>query len=222
MSKRFFLFITKFLAYTGVVIITLPGTHLIAQTNGFDVVPKSPQYISFLNQDSVVAKIYTPVTSDNLQGSELNLSAEHIQIYEAAIEAEKLIAYYFKKDDFKSSIIEHFKGKDRQKDVQWIKNVETIKQKILNEKFNINIKSGTSAELNYRLSKLTYTTDNHAINILLNAEWLGYGMKTEAITKAILEETGKVIEHILYNDTYIKQHQENDFAEYLMGVYFGA
>jgi hypothetical protein len=56
----------------------------------------------------------------------------------------------------------------------------------------------------------------------LNAEWLGYGMKTEAITKAILVETGKVIEHILYNDTNIKQHQENDFAEYLMGVYFGA
>lgn len=221
MSKRFFLFIPKFIAYTGVVLITLPGTHLIAQTNGFNVVPKSPQYTSSLIQDSVFAKIFTPVTTDNLQGSELNLSAGHIQIYEAAIEAEKLIGCYFKNEDFKSSIIEHFKGKDRQKDVQWIKNVETIKQKILNEKFKINIKLGTSAELNYRLSKLTYTTDKHAINILLNAEWLGYGMKTEAITKAILVETGKVIEHILYNDTNIKQHQENDFAEYLMGVYFG-
>ena len=221
MSKSILSAIRLIISSIGVVIITLPGSHLIAQETGFNGICQSCWFSIIDHEDSASSKIFIPETTNSSQFASFS-SNSNLQINQAAIEAEKLIEYYFKMEDFESSILEHFKGIDKQKDVHWIKKVETAKQKILNEKFKINIKQVSSATLNYRFSKLTYTSDKHAINILLNAEWLNYGMKTEAITKAILEETGKVIEDILYKDISPKQHPGNEFAEYLMGVYFGS
>jgi hypothetical protein len=202
------------------VIITLPGSHLIAQETGFNEIYQSWRSSEINNEDSSVSKIFIPVTGK----TQIELSSAtngYAQINQAAVEAEKLIAFYFKQEDLISVIGEHFNGKVGEKDGQWIKNISSLKNKILDEKFKINIKQGTSSELNYQLSTLTYTSEKPFINILLNAEWLNYGMKTEAITMAILEETGKVIENVLYKDLNSTHHHEKGFAMYLMGVYFG-
>ena len=221
MSKSISSTLKFILTYIGVVIITLPGTYLIAQENGFNGFRQNYTYSMLNNEDSAVSKIFIPVTTGNAQVDLSFATNGYAQINQAALEAEKLIAFYFKQEDLLSTIGEHFNGKAKQKDVQWIKNVSSLKNKILDEKFKINIKQGTSSELNYQLSSLTYTSDKPFINILLNAEWLNYGMKTEAITNAILEETGKVIENVLYKDLNAKHHHENGFAMYLMGIYFG-
>jgi hypothetical protein len=221
MSKSISSTLKFILTYIGVVIITLPGTHLIAQENGFNGSRQVHKYSILNNEDSAVSKIFIPVTTGNAQVDLSFATNGYAQINQAAVEAEKLIAFYFKQEDLLSNIGEHFNGKVREKDAQWIKNVSSLKNKILDEKFKINIKQGTSSELNYQLSSLTYTSDKPYINILLNAEWLNYGMKTEAITNAILEETGKVIENVLHKDINAKHRHENGFAMYLMGIYFG-
>lgn len=221
MSKSILYTLKLIFTYTVVVIITLPGTYLIAQENGLNEFRQNYAYSLLTNEDSAVSKIFIPITTGNAQVDLSFATNGYAQINQAALEAEKLIAFYFMQEDLISNIGEHFNGKIREKDAQWIKNISTLKSKILDEKFKINIKQGSSSELNYQLSKLTYTSDKPFINILLNAEWLSYGMKTEAITMAILEETGKVIENVLYKEINAKHHHEKGFAMYLMGIYFG-
>ena len=155
MSKSISSTLKFILTYIGVVIITLPGTYLIAQENGFNGTSQIHKYPMLNNEDSAVSKIFIPVTTGNAQVDLSFATNGYAQINQAAVEAEKLIAFYFKQEDLLSNIGEHFNGKAREKDAQWIKNISSLKNKILDEKFKIKIKQGTSSELNYQLSSLT-------------------------------------------------------------------
>jgi hypothetical protein len=83
MSKSISSTLKFIFTYIGVVIITLPGTHLIAQENEFNKTSIIYNNLLIENEDSALNKIFIPVTTNNTQVALSNTSIGYLQINQA-------------------------------------------------------------------------------------------------------------------------------------------
>jgi hypothetical protein len=138
-TSRSFQYIYKcFALYILMVIITLPGTHLLA------------------NEEAPVARYKT--------------SVHHNQLKQAIEETEK-------------RILNHYKHSSD----------NTHRSQLFDHALDIRIELLPSASMNYHLTGFVPESANSKALILINSNWLEYGISDEALIRLILEGTGAAI-----------------------------
>jgi hypothetical protein len=204
----------QILKYIGIVIITLPGTHLLANDSNGKISNVESVWSNSINEDS--SSKYSPSISSS--STFFYISSENKQVGQAAIEATKLIKDYFKNENLDDLLSQHFISKKPVTNAIWIEKISLLKQLISSDKYNLPIKLVPSSDLNYGMSKLITSKSTGYPVIALNNNWIDYGMKTEAIIQVILKETANAIEFYLNDGA--KTESENLFSGYLMESYY--
>jgi hypothetical protein len=204
----------QILKYIGIVIITLPGTHLLANDNNDKISSIESKWDNLLIEDSS-AKYSSPISSIS---TFFYISTENKQVSQAAIEAEKLIKGYFKNENLDALLSQHFSTRKPVTKNIWIEKIALLKQLVSCDKYNLPIKLVPSSDLNYGMSTLITSKTTSSPVIALNNNWIGYGMKTEAIIQVILKETANAIEFYLNDGA--KTGSENPFSTFLMESYY--
>ena len=200
--------------YIGIVIITLPGTNLLANNSNDKISSIESKWDKLFIEDSSAK--YSSATSST--STFFYTSTENKQVSQAAIEAEKLIKDYFKNGNLDALLSQHFNTrKSVTKDV-WIEKVASLKLLVSSDKYSLPIKLVPSSDLNYGMSTLITSKTTSSPVIALNNNWIGYGMKTEALIQVILKETANAIDFYLNDGA--KTGSENPFATYLMESYY--
>lgn len=204
----------QILKYIGIVIITLPGTHLLANESNGKLARLESSWKTSLNEDSSTK--YSPAFSS--ASTFYYISGENKQVSEAANEAAKLIKDYFKNEDLDNLLSEHFNTKKSPNNSIWLERAASLKQLVLSEKYYLPIKLASSSDLNYAMSTLITNKSSNSSIIAINKNWIEYGMKTEALIQVILKETASAIDHYLNDGT--KSGSENPFSTFLMESYY--
>ena len=204
----------QILKYIGIVIITLPGTHLLANDSNGKLSTIESSWEIPTNEDS--ASKYSPAFSN--ASTFYYISAENKQVSQAANEASKLIKDYFKNEDIDNKLSQHFNTKTSFTKSIWLEKAAILKQLVLSEKYYLPIKLAPSSDMNYAMSALITSKANTSPVIALNMNWIGYGMKTEALIQVILKETSNAIDYYLNDGA--KAGSENPFSTFLMESYY--
>ena len=206
-SKRISTISRLIICYIAVVIITLPGSHLIARIS---------DNISASNNDSLVALIYP---NDNAPIAMFSIKEKTSQFAEAALDAETRIREFFLDADYPSALFSHFNGNHMQPTMAWMKKASQLKTLVLENKFNLSIQLTSSSDMDFMMSAFISKRSNGQPLALLNRNWIEYGITHEAFTRLIIELSGFAFDQFLNGDNDTKGNEGKDFANDLSSIY---
>lgn len=191
-NKGVVFLLKQFAISVSMVIITLPGSHLLAGERAKDDVTASAMY---------------------------KTSGAPTQMVQAAVEAETRIKEFFSKADFKEQLFAHFHGNQSATSAAWNKKAEELKSLILENKFNISIRLVSSYDINYGMSAFAYKGTDGLPQALINKNWLEYGITEEAMVRLIIEQTGFAMDRFLNGNTDTEGNEGKSFANDLTSIY---
>lgn len=206
-SKRISTISRLIICYIAVVIITLPGSHLIARIT---------DNISASNNDSLVALIYP---NDNAPIAMFSIKEKTSQFAEAALDAETRIREFFLDADYPSALFSHFNGNHMQPTMAWMKKASQLKTLVLENKFNLSIQLASSSDMDFMMSAFISKRPNGQSLALLNRNWIEYGITHEAFTRLIIELSGFAFDQFLNGANDTKGNEGKDFANDLSSIY---
>jgi hypothetical protein len=206
-SKRISTISRLIICYIAVVIITLPGSHLIARIS---------DNISASNNDSLVALIYP---NDNAPIAMFSIKEKTSQFAEAALDAETRIREFFLDADYPSALFSHFNGNHMQPTMAWMKKASQLKTLVLENKFNLSIQLTSSSDMDFMMSAFISKRSNGQPLALLNRNWIEYGITHEAFTRLIIELSGFAFDQFLNGANDTKGNEGKDFANDLSSIY---
>lgn len=206
-SKRISTISRLIICYIAVVIITLPGSHLIARIT---------DNISASNNDSLVALIYP---NDNAPIAMFSIKEKTSQFAEAALDAETRIREFFLDADYPSALFSHFNGNHMQPTMAWMKKASQLKTLVLENKFNLSIQLASSSDMDFMMSAFISKRSNGQPLALLNRNWIEYGITHEAFTRLIIELSGFAFDQFLNGANDTKGNEGKDFANDLSSIY---
>lgn len=208
-SKKTSTIFRLFICYIAVVIITLPGSHLIAKANN-DILPLNKHF---------------PIPGSKLRAKEeasnamFTIKEKSSQFTEAAIDAETRIREFFMDDDYPRALFSHFNGKLSQPTVSWIKKAKRLKELVLSNKFNLTIQLAASPDLDFMMSAFISKGSNGQPLALINRNWIEYGITHEAFTRLIIEQSAFAFDQFLNGANDTKGNEGKDFANDLGSIY---
>ncbi len=191
-NKGVVFLLKQFVISVTMVIITLPGSHLLASEISIDDAPVSAMY---------------------------KTSGAPAQMIQAAVEAESRIKEIFSKADFKETLFAHFHGNQSAPNARWNKKAEELKTLILENKFNISIRLVSSYDINYGMSAFAQKGTDGIPQALINKNWLEYGITEEAMVRLIIEQTGFAIDRFLNGEVDTDGNEGKSFANELTSIY---
>jgi hypothetical protein len=206
-SKRISTISRLIICYIAVVIITLPGSHLIARIT---------DNISASNNDSLVALIYP---NDNAPIAMFSIKEKTSQFAEAALDAETRIREFFLDADYPSALFSHFNGNHMQPTMAWMKKASQLKTLVLENKFNLSIQLASSSDMDFMMSAFISKRSNGQPLALLNRNWIEYGITHEAFTRLIIELSGFAFDQFLNGANDTKGNEGKEFANDLSSIY---
>jgi hypothetical protein len=206
-SKRISTISRLFICYIAVVIITLPGSHLIARIT---------DNISASNNHSLVSLIHP---KDDAHIAMFSTNEKSAQFAEAALDAETRIRGFFMDADYQSALFSHFNGNHNQPTMAWVKKAEQLKKLVLDNKFNLTIQLAPSSEMDFMMSAFISKGSNGQSLALLNRNWIDYGITHEAFTRLIIEQSGFAIDQFLNGANDTKGNEGKHFANDLSSIY---
>jgi hypothetical protein len=206
-SKRISTIYRFSICYIAVVIITLPGSHLIAK-----VIDK----ISSSHIHSSVASIHT---KDEAPKNMFTITEKTSQFAEAALDAESRIREFFMDANFQQSLFSHFRGNLKQPTMAWMKKAEQLKKLVLENKFKLTIQLAASSELDFMMSAFVAKGTNGQPVALINRNWVGYGLTHEAFTRMIVEQSGFAFDQFLNGENDTNGNEGKSFANDLSSIY---
>jgi hypothetical protein len=206
-SKRISTISRLIICYIAVVIITLPGSHLIARIS---------DNISASNNDSLVALIYP---NDNAPIAMFSIKEKTSQFAEAALDAETRIREFFLDADYPSALFSHFNGNHMQPTMAWMKKASQLKTLVLENKFNLSIQLTSSSDMDFMMSAFISKRSNGQPLALLNRNWIEYGITHEAFTRLIIELSGFAFDQFLNGANDTKGNEGKEFANDLSSIY---
>jgi hypothetical protein len=206
-SKRISTISRLIICYIAVVIITLPGSHLIARIT---------DNISASNNDSLVALIYP---NDNAPIAMFSIKEKTSQFAEAALDAETRIREFFLDADYPSALFSHFNGNHMQPTMAWMKKASQLKTLVLENKFNLSIQLTSSSDMDFMMSAFISKRSNGQPLALLNRNWIEYGITHEAFTRLIIELSGFAFDQFLNGANDTKGNEGKEFANDLSSIY---
>lgn len=206
-SKRISTISRLIICYIAVVIITLPGSHLIARIT---------DNISASNNDSLVALIYP---NDNAPIAMFSIKEKTSQFAEAALDAETRIREFFLDADYPSALFSHFNGNHMQPTMAWMKKASQLKTLVLENKFNLSIQLASSSDMDFMMSAFISKRSTGQPLALLNRNWIEYGITHEAFTRLIIELSGFAFDQFLNGANDTKGNEGKEFANDLSSIY---
>jgi hypothetical protein len=206
-SKRISTISRLIICYIAVVIITLPGSHLIARIT---------DNISASNNDSLVALIYP---NDNAPIAMFSIKEKTSQFAEASLDAETRIREFFLDADYPSALFSHFNGNHMQPTMAWMKKASQLKTLVLENKFNLSIQLTSSSDMDFMMSAFISKRSNGQPLALLNRNWIEYGITHEAFTRLIIELSGFAFDQFLNGANDTKGNEGKEFANDLSSIY---
>jgi len=206
-SKRTSTIFRLFFCYIAVVIITLPGSHLMARIT---------DNISASNNHSLVALIHP---KDNAPIAMFSIKEKSPQFAEAALDAETRIRDFFMDADYQSALFSHFNGNHMQPTMAWMKKASQLKTLVLENKFTLPIQWASSSDMDFMMSAFISKGSNRQSLALLNRNWIDYGITHEAFTRLIIELSGFAFDHFLNGANDTKGNEGKDFANELSSIY---
>jgi hypothetical protein len=206
-SKRISTISRLIICYIAVVIITLPGSHLIARIT---------DNISASNNDSLVALIYP---NDNAPIAMFSIKEKTSQFAEAALDAETRIREFFLDADYPSALFSHFNGNHMQPTMAWMKKASQLKTLVLENKFNLSIQLASSSDMDFMMYAFISKRSNGQPLALLNRNWIEYGITHEAFTRLIIELSGFAFDQFLNGANDTKGNEGKEFANDLSSIY---
>ena len=189
-SKRIF-------CYIFVVIITMPGSHLIAgNLGGF------------------------PIANDDGHGAFMfRINEKTAQVASSALDAELRIKEFFSTSDVNTALFSHFHGSQKRPSAEWIRKAEQLKTQVMGNKFNMTIKLAASSDINYMMSAFVGKGTDGLPQAMINRNWIEYGMTNEALTRIIIEQTGFAFDRFLNGENDTAGNEGKDFANSLSTIY---
>ena len=198
------------ICYIAVVIITLPGSYLIASVNNNDAPFLSKHFIS--PGPKMHSKSEPPKTM-------FIINEKSSQFTEAAIEAESRIREFFMEADYQRALFSHFNGKLKQPTAAWMKKALQLKTLVLDNKFNLSIQLAPSSAMDFMMSAFIGKGKNGQSLALINRNWIEYGITHEALTRVIIEQTAFAFDQFLNAENDTKGNEGKDFANDLSSIY---
>jgi hypothetical protein len=206
-SKRTSTIFRLFICYIAVVIITMPGSHLIARIT---------DNISASNNDSLVALIYP---NDNATIAMFSIKEKSSQFSEAALDAETRIRDFFMDTDYQTALFTHFNGNRKQPTAAWLKKAAQLKALVVENKFNLSIQLTPSSEMDFMMSAFIIKGKNGQPLALINRNWIEYGITHEAFTRLIIEQSAFAFDQFLNAENDTKGNEGKAFANDLSSIY---
>ncbi len=206
-SKRISTILRFSICYIAVVIITMPGSHLIAA-----VTDDSTVLTHRLSAGLVHPK-------DEAPKSIFNIREKSSQFSEAALDAESRIRDFFTYADYQKELFSHFNGNLKQPTSAWQKKAEQLKKLVLDNKFNLAMQLVPSSVIDFMMTAFIAKGTNGQPLALLNRNWIEYGITHEAFTRLIIEQTGYAFDQYLNADNDTKGNEGKDFANGLSSIY---
>lgn len=206
-SKRISTILRFSICYIAVVIITMPGSHLIAEVSDDSTV---------LNHRLSAGLIHT---KDEAPSAMFNIREKSSQFSEAALDAESRIRDFFIDADYQKELFSHFSGNLKQPSSAWLKKAEQLKKLVLDNKFNLGMRLVPSSEIDFMMTAFIAKGTNGQPLALLNRNWIDYGITHEAFTRLIIEQTGFAFDQFLNADNDTIGNEGKDFANDLSSIY---
>lgn len=206
-SKRISTILRFSICYIAVVIITMPGSHLIAEVTDDSTV---------LNHRLSAGLIHP---KDVVPSAMFNIREKSTQFEEAALDAETRIRDFFMAADYQRALFSHFNGNLKQPTMAWIKKAEQLKNLVLDNRFNLTIQLTASSEMDFMMTAFVAKGANGQPLALLNRNWIEYGITHEAFTRLIIEQSGFAFDQFLNADNDTKGNEGKDFANGLSSIY---
>lgn len=191
-NKGVVFLLKQFAISVTMVIITLPGSHLLAS--------------EVSKEDAPVSAMYKTTDAP-------------VEMMQAAVEAESRIKEFFSKTDFKQNLFAHFNGNQSAATAEWNKKAEELKTLILENKFTISIRLISSYDINYGMSAFAAKGTEGIPQALINKNWLEYGITEEAMVRLIIEQTGFAMDRFLNGETDTEGNEGKSFANELTSIY---
>lgn len=199
----------SFICYITVVVITMPGSHLIAGIN--NDLPISTNHLSVLGS-KIPSKNESPKTM-------FSFKEKSSQFSDAAVEAESRIRDFFMDAEYQRKLFSHFNGNRKQPTAAWMKKAIQLKTLVLDNKFNLSIQLTPSSEMDFMMSAFIGKGKNGQPLALINRNWIEYGITHEAFTRLIIEQTAFAFDQFLNGETDTKGNEGKKFANDLSSIY---
>ncbi len=206
-SKRISTILRFSICYIAVVIITMPGSHLIAAVTDDSTV---------LNHRLSAGLIHP---KDEAPSAMFNIREKSSQFSEAAFDAESRIRDFFIDADYQKELFSHFNGNLKQPTSAWQKKAEQLKKLVLDNKFNLAMQLVPSSVIDFMMTAFIAKGTNGQPLALLNRNWIEYGITHEAFTRLIIEQTGYAFDQYLNANNDTKGNEGKDFANDLSSIY---
>ena len=197
------------ICYVTVVIITMPGSHLIASANNDGSVPTK----LFLNPGS------TFLSKNEGPKAMFSIREQSSQFTDAAVEAESRIRDFFMDADYQTALFAHFNGNRKQPTAAWMKKAVQLKALVLDNKFSLSIQLTASSEMDFMMSAFISKGKNGQPLALINRNWIEYGITHEAFTRLIIEQSAFAFDQFLNGANDTKGNEGKDFANDLGSIY---
>lgn len=208
-SIRFITIFRLLICYITVVIITLPGSYLIAAVNN-DV--PFPSKLSLSPGSKLHSKSDAPKTM-------FSINEKSSQFTDAAVEAESRIRDFFMDADYQRALFSHFNGNLMQPTVAWMKRAAQLKTLVLDNKFNLSIQLAPSSAMDYMMSAFIGKEKNGQPLALINRNWIEYGITHEAFTRLIIEQSAFAFDQFLNAENDTKGNEGKKFANDLSSIH---
>lgn len=197
------------ICYVTVVIITMPGSHLIASANNDGLLPTKHFFntgFKFLSKNEVPKAMF-------------NNKEQSSQFTEAAVEAESRIRDFFMDAEYQHALFAHFNGNRKQPTAAWIKKAAQLKALVVDKKFNLTIQLIPSSEMDFMMSAFISKGKNGQPLALINRNWIEYGITHEAFTRLIIEQSAFAFDQFLNAENDTKGNEGKAFANDLSSIY---
>lgn len=206
---RFITIFRLLICYATVVIITLPGSYLIASVSN-DLPFPSKHFVSLGSK--LHSKSEAPKTM-------FSINKKSSQFTEAAVEAESRIKDFFMDADYQRALFSNFNGNLMQPTVAWMKRAAQLKTLVLDNKFNLSIQLAPSSEIDYMMSAFIGKGKNGQPLALINRNWIEYGITQEAFTRLIIEQSAFAFDQFLNAENDTKGNEGKKFANDLSSIH---
>ena len=187
----------RIICYIFVVIITMPGSHLIA--GNFGGFPNN-------NDDGHASFMF-------------RINEKTAQVASSAVDAELRIKEFFSSPDVNTALFSHFHGSQKRPSAEWIRKAEQLKMLVIGNKFNLTIKLASSSEMDYMMSAFVGKGTDGLPNALINRNWIEYGVTNEALTRIIIEQSGFAFDRFLNGENDTAGNEGKSFANTLSTIY---
>lgn len=196
-NKRISAISRQFICIVLVVIITLPGSYLIAGNSG------KPNSNFDEGRPALLFRVHDKTT----------------QLRFSAVEAENRIKSFFHAENATNALFTHFNGVQKSPSAEWLLKAERLKTMVLENKFNMHIQLLPSSDMNFMMAAFVPKGADGLPIALINRNWLGYGITDEALTRVIIEQSGFAFDHFLNGENDTAGNEGKTFANMLSAIY---